>query len=96
MNRIKGYHHLIQYPLSQGSNRTLLPFLSAKRIMTSSNDIWNNDGQSVILKNVAMGQWFITERPLIQGDHLFSEMVDTASIYLSYTSRVSIKNMNVS
>lgn len=96
MKRIKRHHHLIQYPLSQGSNRTLLPFLSARRIMTSSNDIWKNDGQSVMLKNVAMGQCFITEGPLIQGDHLFSEMVDTASIFFSCASRVSSKNMNVS
>lgn len=43
-----------------------------------------------------MGQCFITEGPLIQGDNLFSRRVDAASIYLSCTPRVCSKSTNVS
>lgn len=43
-----------------------------------------------------MGQRFITERLLIQGDNLFSRRVDTAYIYLSCTSRVRNKSTHVS
>lgn len=43
-----------------------------------------------------MGQGSITEGPLIQGNNLFSGRVDTASIYLPWTSRVCSKSTNVS
>ena len=43
-----------------------------------------------------MGQCFVTEGPLTQGDNPFSRRVDTVSIYLSCTSRVRSKSTNVS